>query len=168
MHSRVTHAIDVFHYKLCQVVSLLTIVMTALTFTIVVLRYGFDMGWIAMQESVMYLHAAIFMLGAAHTLKAGGHVRVDVFYRKFSLRRKAIVDFFGGLFLLLPVTLFIFFISWDYVAKSWQLNEASQAAGGLPYLFLLKSFILLFAATLTLQGISEILKNAVVVFKKEQ
>lgn len=121
-----------------------------------------------MQESVMYLHAAIFMLGAAHTLKAGRHVRVDVFYRKYSPRKKAIVDFFGGLFLLMPVTLFIFFISWDYVAKSWQLSEASQAAGGLPYLFLLKSFILLFAATLTLQGISEILKNAVVVFRKEQ
>ena len=82
--------------------------MTALTFLIVVLRYGFDMGWVAMQESVIYLHAAIFMLGAAHTLKLDEHVRVDVFYRKYSVKNKAKVNFFGGLFLITATYQFYF------------------------------------------------------------
>ncbi|XOV81093.1 MAG: TRAP transporter small permease subunit [Aestuariibacter sp.] len=165
---RLSRAIDTFHAKLCDFVSLLTIVMTALTFLIVVLRYGFDLGWVAMQESVIYLHAAIFMLGAAFTLKTDGHVRVDVFYRKMSVRRKAWVNLFGGIFLLLPVCIFIFMMSWDYVMRSWQMQEASQAAGGLPALYLLKSFILLFAVTLVLQGISEIAKSACLLVQKEQ
>lgn len=163
-HTNISRIIDAFHEKLCHLVSLFTLVMTALTFLIVVLRYGFDMGWVAMQESVIYLHAAIFMLGAAHTLKLDEHVRVDVFYRKYSNKNKARVNFFGGLFLLLPLTSFILLMSWDYVIKSWRLMEASQAAGGLPTLFLLKTFILVFAITLFLQGVSEILKNAKTAF----
>ncbi len=168
MSQKLSQLIDVVHEKLCFLVSLFTLLMTALTFLIVVLRYGFDMGWVAMQESVMYLHAAIFMLGAAHTLKLDEHVRVDVFYRKFSPQKKARVNFWGGLVFLLPLTSFIFFMSWDYVAKSWALMEASQAAGGLPALFLLKTFILVFAATLFLQGISEIAKNAQLAFSGDK
>lgn len=145
-------------------VSLLTLLMTALMFLIVVLRYGFDIGWVSMQESAIYLHASIFLLGAAHTLKLDGHVRVDVFYRNFDVRRKAWVDLFGSVLFLLPVTVFILVMSWDYVMKSWALQEASQSAGGLPILYLLKTFILFFAGTLFLQGISEIFKNASLVF----
>ncbi len=115
----------------------------------------------------MYLHAAIFMLGAAYTLQSDGHVRVDVFYRNYSAKKKAAVNFFGTLFLLMPVSIFIFVMSWDYVARSWQMQEASQAAGGLPFLFLLKSFILLFATSLILQGIAELLKNAKQAMAKE-
>lgn len=167
MSDKLSQFIDRFHARLCHLVSLFTLIMTALTFLIVVLRYGFDMGWVAMQESVMYLHAAIFMLGAAHTLKLDEHVRVDVFYRNYSPRNKARVNFFGGIVFLLPLTGFIFFMSWSYVVKSWQLLEASQAAGGLPTLFLLKTFILLFSATLFLQGISEVLKSANLALKGE-
>lgn len=163
-----SRAIDTFHARICYFVSLLTIVMTALTFLIVVLRYGFDLGWVAMQESVIYLHAAIFMLGAAFTLKSDGHVRVDVFYRRMDERKKAWVNLLGGIFLLLPVCIFIVAMSWEYVARSWQMNEASQAAGGLPALYLLKSFILLFAVTLLLQGLSEIAKSACRLMQKEQ
>ena len=159
--------IDAFHQKLSDLVSMLTLVMTALMFLIVVLRYGFDLGWVAMQESAMYLHASIFLMGAAHTLKLDQHVRVDVFYRKFSPRRQAWVNLTGSLLFLLPLTLFILVMSWDYVAKSWQLMEASQAAGGLPLLYLLKSFILVFAGTLFLQGISEVIKNADDLLRKE-
>lgn len=158
---KISQFIDVFHQKLCGLISLFTLIMTALMFTIVVLRYGFDMGWVAMQESAMYLHAAIFLMGAAYTLKLDEHVRVDVFYRKFEPRNKAKVDLFGGIVFLLPLMTFILIMSWDYVAKSWRLMEASQAAGGLPILFVLKTFILIFAGTLFLQGVSEIIKNAV-------
>lgn len=164
---KISYVIDVFHQKLCELVSLFTLIMTALMFTIVVLRYGFELGWVAMQESAMYLHAAIFMMGAAHTFKLDEHVRVDVFYRNFSGVKKAKVDLFGGLFFLMPLMVFILVMSWDYVAKSWHLMEASQAAGGLPILFVLKSFILVFALTLFLQGLSDVIKNALILVNKE-
>ncbi|MCZ6584533.1 MAG: TRAP transporter small permease subunit, partial [Gammaproteobacteria bacterium] len=64
------------------VIAWLTIMMVLVTFVIVVLRYAFDLGWISMQESVTWMHAAVFMLGAAYTLKRDEHVRVDIFYRR--------------------------------------------------------------------------------------
>lgn len=151
--------IDQVHSRLCQVVSWFTLTMVFLTFLIVVLRYGFNLGWIAMQESVLYLHVMVFMLGAAHTLKANEHVRVDIFYRKMSKRKQALVDIFGTLLLLLPVNFLIFFLSLDYVIKAWSLMESSPEAGGLPLVFLLKSFILVFAVTMNLQGIAELIRN---------
>lgn len=142
-----------------RLVAWLTLVMVVVTFAIVVLRYLFDLGWIAMQESVVYMHAVVFMIGAAYTLKHDGHVRVDIFYRRLSERGRAWVDLFGALFLLLPVCGFIFWISWEYVAESWALFEGSREAGGLPGVFLLKSIILVMAAQLVLQGVAQALHN---------
>jgi TRAP-type mannitol/chloroaromatic compound transport system permease small subunit len=124
-------------------------------------HYGFNLGWIAMQESVMYLHAMVFLLGSAHALKSNEHVRVDIFYRGFSAQRKAWVDILGSLFLLLPVNIFILIVSWGYVASSWSMFEGSQEAGGLPLVFILKTLILLFALTMTLQGIAEIIRHSI-------
>lgn len=151
--------IDSFHHRLCQLVSWFTLFMVLLTFLIVVLRYGFNLGWIAMQESVMYLHGMVFLLGAAHTLRANEHVRVDIFYRRFSPNRQAKVDILGSLFLLMPVNIFIFLVSFDYVVRAWVVMEASQEAGGIPAVFLLKSLILLFSFTMLLQGIAEVIRN---------
>lgn len=144
---------------LCRAVSWLTLVMVIMTFAIVVLRYGFDLGWIAMQESVMYLHAMVFLMGCAHTLRVGEHVRVDIFYRQFNAKKQAWVDIFGALFFLLPVNLFVLIISFDFVASSWSMLEDSQEAGGLPLVFLLKSLILMFSLSMTLQGVAEIGRN---------
>lgn len=138
-----------------RLIAWLTLAMVAVTFAVVLLRYLFNTGWIAMQESITFMHALVFMLGAAYTLKHEGHVRVDIFYRKFSPRKRALVDLSGFLFLLLPVTLFIFWISWDYVATSWALLEGSREAGGLPGVFLLKSALLLMPLLLLLQGLSQ-------------
>ena len=137
--------------------------MMLITVAVVVLRYGFNMGWIAMQESVLYLHTTVFMLSMAYTLKHDGHVRVDVFYRQFSPRRKAWVDLFGTLFLLMPVCIFIGWVSFDYVVSSWKLYEGSAEAGGLPGVFLLKTLILLMSGTLILQGAAEALRNLLVI-----
>jgi len=142
-----------------KLISWFTLFMVLLTFTIVVLRYGFNLGWVAMQESVLYFHGLTFMLGAAYTLKDGGHVRVDIFYQKFSHRGKALVNLLGAIFLLLPVCIFIFYISFDYVAIAWKIMEKSPEAGGLPLVYLSKSFILLFSISLSLQGIAEICRN---------
>tara|TARA_B110000091_G_scaffold40147_1_gene43342 strand:+ start:258 stop:731 length:474 start_codon:yes stop_codon:yes gene_type:complete len=142
-------------------VSWFTLFMVLLTFLIVVLRYGFNLGWIAMQESVMYLHGMVFLLGAAHTLRVNGHVRVDIFYRSFSPKKQAKVDLFGSLLLLMPVNIFIFMVSFDYVMRAWRVMETSQEAGGIPGVYLLKSLILLFSFTMLLQGIAEVIRNVV-------
>ncbi len=132
----------------------LTLMMVAVTFAVVVLRYLFDLGSIALQESITFMHAMVFMLGAAYTLRHEGHVRVDIIYSRLNERRRAWVDLFGVLFLLLPVTLFISWVSWEYVSSSWALLEGSREAGGLPGVFLLKSLIPLMALLLLLQGLA--------------
>lgn len=143
-----------------RLVSWLTLAMVLVTCAVALLRYAFDLGWIGMQESVTYLHAAVFMLGAAYTLRHEGHVRVDILYRRFPERVQAWVDILGGLLLLVPVCAFIAWISWDYVAQSWAVREGSQEAGGLPLVYLLKTLIPAMAALLLVQGLASILRNA--------
>lgn len=160
--SSISAVIDIINKKIGEWVSYFTFLMAVITFVVVILRYGFNLGWIAMQESVVYLHAAVFLLGSAYTLQHDGHVRVDVFYRRFSEKRKALVNLVGTLFLLLPVMLFITLVSWHYVLESWQTLEGSMESGGLPFLYVLKSFILLFSITMLLQGISEVIKQSMI------
>ena len=155
--------IDKFTKYTGKIIAWLTLLMVILSFTIVVLRYGFNLGWVAMQESVLYFHGVVFMLGAAYTLKVDGHVRVDIFYQKFSLKQQALVNFFGGVFLLLPVCISIFLVSADYVLTSWQIMEKSSEAGGLPFVYLNKSLIILLTITLALQGFAEIARNYLVI-----
>ncbi|MBU0498977.1 MAG: TRAP transporter small permease subunit [Gammaproteobacteria bacterium] len=145
-----------------RAVSWLTSLMVLVAFAVVVLRYAFDFGWIALQESVSYMHAAVFMLGAAFTLKHGGHVRVDVFHRGFGDKTRALVDLLGTLLLLLPVTIFIVWSSWGYVADAWRVAESSRESGGLPWVYWLKSLIPVMGGMLLLQGIANILRNFLV------
>ena len=144
----------------------LTLAMVVITFLVVVFRYAFSIGWIAMQESVTYLHALVFMLGAAYTLKQNGHVRVDIFYEKISRRKRAWIDLLGTLLLLLPFCLFIIIYSWNYVSLSWSLLEGSREAGGLPALFLLKSTIPVMAFLVMLQGISQALRCILILLRR--
>ncbi len=136
-------------------VAWLTLAMVVVTFTIVVLRYLFDIGWIWLQESVTWMHAAVFMLGASYTLARDEHVRVDVFYRQASDRRRAVIDLSGTLLFLIPVALFLFWGSLDYVLASWAIQEGSGEAGGLiyPAVPLLKSMIPVTALLLLLQAL---------------
>lgn len=138
--------------------------MVITQFSVVILRYLFNIGWVAMQESILYMHALVFMLGAAYTLKHDSHVRVDIFYQKMTAQGKAWVDVLGTLLLLLPVCLFIITYSWEYVANSWVLHEGSREAGGLAGLFILKTSIILLPTLLILQGISLLVKNLLTIF----
>ncbi len=137
----------------------LALALVLVTFSVVVLRYLFAFGSIALQEAALYLHASLFLLGAAYTLKADAHVRVDIFYRHLAARGRAVVDLLGALLLLLPVCGFLLWISWDYVASAWALHEGSRETGGLPYVYLLKTLIPLAAGLLILQGISQALHS---------
>jgi TRAP-type mannitol/chloroaromatic compound transport system permease small subunit len=139
----------------------LTLLMVLITFAVVVLRYGFNLGWIGMQESVSYLHALVFMLGAGYAFKHEAHVRVDIFYRNFSPRRQAWINLLGNLLLLIPFTVFILVNSFDYVAASWRIHEASSETGGLPYIYLLKTVIPAMAVVLLLQAVANSLENLV-------
>ncbi|WP_075174069.1 TRAP transporter small permease subunit [Neptunomonas phycophila] len=145
-----------------RVISWLTLLMVVVTFIIVVMRYALDMGNIALQESVIYMHSFVFLLGAAYTLKHDGHVRVDIFYRPASERTKAVINIIGTLFLLFPVSIFIGYISWEYVSTSWALKEGSQEAGGIPYRYLLKTTLIVMPALIVLQGIAELGRSALV------
>lgn len=146
-----------------RLIAWLTLLMVVVTFVVVVMRYVFEQGNIALQESVIYMHSFVFLLGAAYTLKHDGHVRVDIFYRPRSEKGKAWINLFGTLFLLLPVCIFLFWISWEYVATSWELQEGSQEAGGIAYRYILKTALLAMPAMMVLQGIAELLRSLLVI-----
>ena len=137
-----------------SVVAWLTLFMVLLTVVIVVLRKGFGLGWIGMQEAVVWMHALVIFLGVAFTLIHDDHVRVDIFYRRYSPAQQQWVNRLGALLLLLPVCITLLITSWDYVLVSWQIGEASQESGGLPGLFLLKSGLLLMPILLSLQALA--------------
>jgi TRAP-type mannitol/chloroaromatic compound transport system permease small subunit len=154
-----TTAIDTINQITGKVVSLLTLTMVIITCVVVTARYLFNVGSIGLQESVMYMHGAVFMLGIAFTLKEQGHVRVDVLYVKFPPRVKVFIDIVGHLLFLVPFSIFILWTSLDYVSFSWSLKESSGQPGGLPGVYLIKGLIPAMAVLLLLQGISEILKD---------
>ena len=134
----------------------LTLFMVLVTFVVVVMRYVFDAGLIWLQESVVWMHAFVFMVGAAYTLQQEEHVRVDIFYRDMSPQRRAWVDAMGVVVFLLPLCGFLAWKAFDFVALSWKLQEASRESGGLPYplIPLLKSILVVMPITLGLQGVA--------------
>ncbi len=145
-------ASKIIHY--CGVVgSWLLPVMIAVLFLVVLLRYLFNIGWIGLQESVLWLHAAAFLLTAAWTLSADAHVRVDVFYHRFNPAMQQRVNLFGSLLLLLPFAGFLLYVSVPYVWRSWKIGEGSFEAGGLPAIYLLKTLLPVTAVLLLLQGL---------------
>ncbi len=129
-------------------------------FLVVLLRYVFGVGSIWLSESIMYGHAVLFMLAAAWTLQAGGHVRVDVFYETAGPRAKAWIDLLGALMLLLPFMAVLMWFALPYVSRSWAILERSRETSGIPAVFLLKSLIPLFALMMLLQGVAQAIRAA--------
>lgn len=146
-------------------VSWLTLIMVVTTFIIVVMRYVFNAGFIWLQESVIWMHALVFMMGAAYTLQQEDHVRVDIFYRELSVTGRAWIDIAGSVLFLLPLCGFLAYQAYDFVAISWSLHEASRESGGLPYplIPMLKSILLLMPLAVTLQGVSLILRSIAII-----
>jgi len=136
--------------------------VVAAEFAVVVLRYALGLGSIRLQESVLYAHAALFMLAAAWTLQVDGHVRVDIFYAGASPRTRALVDLIGAILFLFPVAIAIGTLSLPYVERSWAILEHSREASGLPFVYLLKTLIPLLALLLGLQGIAQAIRAVLV------
>jgi len=157
----VADRIDRFSEASGALVSWLTLAMVLLTVVIVVMRYVFDAGLVWMQETLTWMHAAVFMLGAAYTLQRDEHVRVDIFYRDMSERRRAIVDASGVILFLLPLCGFLVVEAWPYVSASWSISEISRDTGGLPYpaVPLLKSMLLVMPLLVALQGVALLIRS---------
>ncbi len=157
--NKLSHIIDSSNETIGIITSYLIIPLILITFFVAFMRYILDFGSIAIQEIIIYLHALIFVLGAAYTLKNNVHVRIDIFYSKFSKNKKNKVNFYGTLLFLIPTCILIFFTSYNYVLSSILLFESSKEAGGLSIIYILKSYIILLPFSLLLQGFSELIKN---------
>jgi TRAP-type mannitol/chloroaromatic compound transport system permease small subunit len=136
----------------------LCLLVVGVQFAVVLLRYLFGIGSIWLTETIIYGHATLLMLGAAWTLREGGHVRVDVFYADAGPRHRALVDLCGALLLLLPFMLVLLWFAWPYVARSWAIWETSRETSGIPAVYLLKTMIPLFALTMALQGVAQAIR----------
>ncbi|MEX0344752.1 MAG: TRAP transporter small permease subunit [Rhizobiaceae bacterium] len=151
--------LDLINRTTGSAVRWLALAMVLVQFVIVLLRYVFGVSFIAANESVLYMHSALFMLGAGYTLLVDDHVRVDIFYAKVSERTQAKIDLFGHLVLLLPSMLALLWWTWPSVRNSWAILEGPISVGGIPASFLLKSLIPAFCILLIVQSVSCILKN---------
>ena len=169
------HLLDQFSVKLEQLselagklVSWLVLVMVLLVSYDVAMRYFFLSGSIALQEMEWHLFSLIFLIGAAYTFKHDDHVRLDLFYKSKFMddKRRAWVNLFGGLFLLLPFCILIIATAWPFIYQSYDIMEGSPDPGGLPYRWILKTSIPLGFTLLLLQGISDIIRNLKLIMGK--
>jgi TRAP-type mannitol/chloroaromatic compound transport system permease small subunit len=158
---RLADALDWINRGVGAVVMWLALTMVLVQFGVVLLRYVFGFSSIFINESVLYLHASIFMLGAGYTLWAQGHVRVDIFYARFSRRGQAMVDIFGHLALLGPSLLMLLYWSWPMVRRSWSILEGPISVGGIPASYLLKSLVPAFCVLLLVQGVSALIRDVI-------
>ena len=159
MPGRLISILDSITEWLGRLTAWFAVLMVLVTCYVVLTRYVFDTGSIAVQEIIMYLNTLIFTVGAAYTLKHDAHVRVDIFFSKARPRTQALINLAGTLLLLFPVVIFILIYCWDYVSASWAIREQSGDPGGLRWVYLLKTLILLMGGLLLLQGFAEALRQ---------
>jgi TRAP-type mannitol/chloroaromatic compound transport system permease small subunit len=159
---RVADGIDRVNAAIGRAAAWCSLFIVLIEFAVVVLRYAFGLGSIRLQESVIYAHAALFMLAAAWTLQADGHVRVDIFYGRATPRTRAIVDLAGAIVFLAPFVTALVLLSLPYVGRSWASFEGSRETSGLPFVYLLKTLIPIFALLVGLQGVAQGIRAALV------
>ena len=163
--------IDGVSDKIGHIVGWLTTSMVLIVFYDTVMRYAFNKGNVALQELEWHLFAVVFLIGAAYTLKEGGHVRVDILFINFSKKTKAWVDLFGTLVFLIPFSIMIIYATQKFIGNSWAVREVSPDPGGLPMRYILKAMIPAGFFLLIIQGLSEAGKCLLVIFgyeKKEE
>jgi TRAP-type mannitol/chloroaromatic compound transport system permease small subunit len=157
----IARGIDRLNESIGVSVAWLALFTVLMEFTVVLMRYVFGVGSVKMQESIVYMHATVFMVAAGYTLLHNGHVRCDIFYAAAPPRRKALIDLIGVFIFLLPMCALIAWVAWPYVAAAWAVREGSQEGSlGIPGVFLLKSIILVFALLLALQGVALAIHSA--------
>lgn len=158
----VVRAVGALNTLIGRTMAWLSLGIVLVCFAVVVLRYGFSITFIWMQDLYVWLNGAMFTAVAGYALLRDDHVRVDIFYRPASVRRKAVIDMIGVLVFLLPFVVLIWLYGYTFVARSWSYFEGSAQVGGMPGLFILKSFILGFATLVGLQGIAMLCRSVLV------
>lgn len=158
---KMSKAIDSLIDRLGRSISWLTTILMVIICLDVIMRYLFNQSenWIV--ELEWHLFAMIFLVGASYTLLHDKHVRVDLFYEKFSPRKKDLVNFFGILLFLIPWTIVVIYYGWDYTANSFSFREESSQSNGLPARYIIKSFIVIGFGLLFLQGVSGLIKHSI-------
>ena len=145
--------------SLGKFISLMIPTMTLLMIVIIVARYFFGIGLTGLQELVMYIHALVFLGCAGYVHYKDEHVRVDIFYRESSSKYKKNVNFVFSLFFLLPLCFVIGYFSIELINMAWKIKEVSTEAGGLAYVYIQKTLIILFPLTLLLTITYQLIKN---------
>jgi len=163
---RIVNILDCLAEVLGRIAAVFAPLMLLVTCYVVITRYVFNSGSVAVQDLVTYFNTIIFTLGAGYTLKHNAHVRVDIFYSHASAKAQALTNLLGTLLLLFPVTIFILWSCWTYVMNSWGIREQSPDTGGLPYVYLLKTLILVLGAVLLTQGLAEALRSVLCLWGK--
>jgi len=166
--ARIADEIDRITAAVGRIATWCSLYVVVAEFAVVVFRYALGFGSIRLQESVLYAHASLFMLAAAWTLQIDGHVRVDIFYSRGTARARAAVDLLGALVFLLPFAAVLFAFTLPYVERSWHIFESSPQPSGLPFVYLLKTVILVFAALIGLQGVARAIRAALVLSAPQQ
>ncbi|CSB37082.1 TRAP dicarboxylate transporter subunit DctQ subunit [Vibrio cholerae] len=144
--------------------SILFILLVANVVYDVVMRYAFNDVSIAFQELEWHLFAAVFLLGIPYAIKAGGHVRVDLFYERLSVKAQAVIDILGTLFFLLPFCLLVVYFGIDFAKESYALGETSGDPGGLPYRWVIKAMIPVSFTFMAISGVGLIIHSLNKVF----
>ena len=158
--------IDKFIDKVGQYTSWCASILVLLVCIDVILRYTIGFSSAFLSELEWHLFSFFFLVGAAYTLKDDKHVRVDVFYARFSEKNKALINLLGTLFFLIPFCIIVVKGGIPYTNFAFRLSESSPDPGGLPARFVVKSFILIGFGLLFLQGISLLLKSTLTLLKK--
>ncbi len=164
-HDQWVSMIDNINKRVGESIRWFAITMVLLQFSIVMLRYLFGITFIFLSEAVLYMHAAMFMIGAGYTMLVDGHVRVDIFYASFSARKRAMINLFGHLVFLLPMCVMIALMSWKFVFNSWKILEGPISVGGIPASFLLKTIIPVFCFLLVIQAIAAISRDVLLIVR---
>ena len=164
---KISQLIDALNEKIGLAAAWLTTLMVITVVYDVVMRYGFKKGNIAVQEMEWHLFAVIFLIGAAYSLKKNAHVRVDIIYTKLSTKQKAWIDFIGTFIFLIPFSIMIIYASRGFIESSWAVGETSPDPGGLPGRYILKAMLPARFILLILQGISQAIKNLLIIIGKE-
>lgn len=179
--NKITDILGEFSERCGHFVSWMVLLLVFLTLSVAVPRYLLSNEWFlslnlfsldwdairtvysrnvnALNDSVQYVHAVIFMVGVSYAMKSGDHVRIDILYRNMKPRTRAWVNILGMILLYYPTFLFIFFMSWNYVFNSWAIMESSSRPGGLPFLYILKTLLLIMPVLMILQGTALLLEN---------
>jgi TRAP-type mannitol/chloroaromatic compound transport system permease small subunit len=151
-----------------RVFAWLALAIVVVCFTVVVQRYLFATSYVWMQDLYIWLNGAMFTAVAGFALLRDDHVRVDIFYRPAKLKTRAIADMIGVIVFLLPFMWIVYKYSMPFVQRAWSYHESSANVGGMPGLFILKSFIIAFAVLIAAQGLAMLIRSVLILSGNEE